>query len=355
MDPDQAKILEVTKEQIERKFGKGSLMRLGEHAASSRHRSHPDRLARARRGARRRRRAARPRSSRSTARSRAARPRSPCRSSPRRSAAAASPRSSTRSTPSTPSTPQRSASTSTTCSSRSRTPASRRSRSATCSSAAAPSTSSSSTRSPRSCPGGDRGRDGRRHVGLQARLMSQALRKLTGSLSKSNTTVHLHQPAAREDRRHVRQSRDHHGRPRAQVLRVGSHRRPPHRLDQAGHDIDRQPRPRQGREEQGRAAVPAGRVRHHVRPGDQQEGSLLDLGVEEGIVAKSGAWYTYGDERLGQGREQAKEFLKEHLDIRDTIETVVRGRLGLPLPVSGEAKTAAKKTPKEPAPEPETS
>ena len=69
-------------------------------------------------------------------------------------------------------------------------------------------------------------------VGLQARLMSQALRKLTGVVSKSQTPPRLHQPDPREDRRHVRQPRNDDRRPRAQVLRLGAHRHPPHRRDQ---------------------------------------------------------------------------------------------------------------------------
>ena len=72
------------------------------------------------------------------------------------------------------------------------------------------------------------GEMGEAQMGLQARLMSQALRKLTGVVSKSKTCAHLHQPAAREDRRHVRQPRDDHRRPRAEVLRVGAPRHPPH-------------------------------------------------------------------------------------------------------------------------------
>jgi recombination protein RecA len=66
--------------------------------------------------------------------------------------------------------------------------------------------------------------------------------------------------------------------------------------------------------------------------GISKEGSILDLAVEEGIVAKSGAWYTYGEERLGQGREAAKDFLREHTDLRNTIEAKVRDSLGLPVP-----------------------
>jgi recombination protein RecA len=64
--------------------------------------------------------------------------------------------------------------------------------------------------------------------------------------------------------------------------------------------------------------------------GISKEGSLLDLGVEEGIVAKSGAWYTYGEERLGQGREAAKDWLREHSDVRDTIEQALRVKLDIP-------------------------
>ena len=73
------------------------------------------------------------------------------------------------------------------------------------------------------------GEMGDSHVGLQARLMSQALRKLTGAISKSKLHRHLHQPDPREDRRDVRQPRNHARRPGAEVLRLGPHRRPPHR------------------------------------------------------------------------------------------------------------------------------
>ena len=116
--------------------------------------------------------------------------------------------------------------------------------------------------------GRDRGRDGRlarRHPGAadepgapQARRHAQPHRH----------DLHLHEPAAREDRGHVRQPGGHAGRPRAQVLRVGPPRHPPHRDAEGRRRGDRQPRAREGREEQGRAAVQAGRVRHHLRLGD---------------------------------------------------------------------------------------
>ena len=76
------------------------------------------------------------------------------------------------------------------------------------------------------------GEMGDSHVGLQARLMSQALRKLTGSISRSEHDGDLHQPDPQEDRRDVRHPRDHHRRPRAQVLRLGAPRHPPRRRDQ---------------------------------------------------------------------------------------------------------------------------
>ena len=87
------------------------------------------------------------------------------------------------------------------------------------------------------------GEMGDSHVGLQARLMSQALRKMTGALNNSGTTADLHQPAAREDRRHVRLARDHHRWPRAEVLLLGPPRRASHRDPQGRHRHGRQPHP----------------------------------------------------------------------------------------------------------------
>ena len=63
--------------------------------------------------------------------------------------------------------------------------------------------------------------------------------------------------------------------------------------------------------------------------GISREGDLLDLAVEKKIIEKSGAWFAYGGERLGQGRENVKKFLKEHPDLRNTIEDRVRRELGL--------------------------
>jgi recombination protein RecA len=76
--------------------------------------------------------------------------------------------------------------------------------------------------------------------------------------------------------------------------------------------------------------------------GISKEGSILDIGVDEGIVKKAGAWYTYEGEQLGQGRENAKTFLKEHTEISDEIYKRVTEKLGLvPTDITGDEAAAA--------------
>ena len=75
--------------------------------------------------------------------------------------------------------------------------------------------------------------------------------------------------------------------------------------------------------------------------GISREGDLLDLGAEQGIVEKSGSWFAYGGERLGQGRENARTFLKEHTEVRERIDSAVRLKLGIPKPESIGAKPPA--------------
>jgi recombination protein RecA len=168
-------------------------------------------------------------------------------------------------------------------------------------------------------------------VGLQARLMSQALRKLAGSLHKSDTTCIF-----------INQLREKIG------VMFGSPEtttggRALKFFSTVRIDVRRIDSIKQGTEIVGnrvRAKVVKNKVAAPFRlaefdimygTGISKEGNLLDLGVEEAVVAKSGAWYTYGDERLGQGREAAKEFLREHTTLRNEIEHKIRERLGLPL------------------------
>ena len=108
---------------------------------------------------------------------------------------------------------------------------------------------------------------------------------------------------------------------RLDIRRIGA--------DQGGRGGRRQPDAREGREEQGGAAVQAGRVRHHVRRGHLQEGELVDLGVKASIIEKTGAWFSYDGERIGQGRENAKQFLKENPKIAHQIEKAIRASAGL--------------------------
>jgi recombination protein RecA len=169
-------------------------------------------------------------------------------------------------------------------------------------------------------------------VGLQARLMSQALRKLAGSLSKGDTTCIF-----------INQLREKIG------VMFGSPEtttggRALKFFSTVRIDVRRIDSIKQGTEVVGnrvRAKVVKNKVAAPFRmaefdlmygTGISKEGSILDLGVEEGIIAKSGAWYTCGEERLGQGREAAKEFLRENPDFRDEIEVRIRATLGLPTP-----------------------
>jgi len=79
--------------------------------------------------------------------------------------------------------------------------------------------------------------------------------------------------------------------------------------------------------------------------GISQEGCVLDLAVDEGLIQKSGAWYSYGKERLGQGRENAKQFLKEHPEILKVIEQQIKQKYNIVTPESeqntGESKEGA--------------
>jgi len=174
------------------------------------------------------------------------------------------------------------------------------------------------------------GEIGDSHVGLQARLMSQSLRKLTAAIARSRTTViFINQirekigvmfgspettsggralkfySSVRIDIRRISALKDGD-----QV--VGSHVKvklvknklaPPFRM--AEFDID-------------------------YGEGISRTGELVDLGVEHKVVGKSGAWYNYGDVRLGQGRENAKQFLRDNPDLCDEIEAQLRETLGLP-------------------------
>ena len=162
------------------------------------------------------------------------------------------------------------------------------------------------------------------HVGLQARLMSQALRKLTAAISRSNTAVMF-----------INQIREKVG-----VLWGSPETTPGGRAlkfySSVRVDLRRIESVKQGKEIVG-ARIRARVVKNKVAPpfkvaefdmmfneGISKEGDLVDLASEAGVIKKSGSFYSFGDVRLGQGRENAKEFLRENEEIADDIEGLVR-------------------------------
>jgi len=171
------------------------------------------------------------------------------------------------------------------------------------------------------------GEMGDTHVGLQARLMSQAMRKLTSAISSSNTSVIF-----------TNQLREKvgvmFGNPETtsggKALKFYASVR---------LDIRRTDSIKQGQDVMGsRTRVRV--VKNKVAPpfrvaefdimyseGISREGGLIDLGLEMGLVKKSGAWFNVGDIRLGQGRENAKEFLRQNSDVASAIEEQIRGNM----------------------------
>lgn len=180
------------------------------------------------------------------------------------------------------------------------------------------------------------GEMGDSHVGLHARLMSQALRKLTGAISKSRTAVIF-----------INQIREKvgvmFGNPETttggRALKFYASIR---------MDVRRQETLKQGQEMVGnRTRVKV--VKNKVAPpfkladfdimygeGISREGSVIDVGTEMEIIAKSGAWYSYNGERLGQGKENVKEFLKQHPEMMVEIEKRIRGNINVTTAPSAE-------------------
>ncbi len=168
------------------------------------------------------------------------------------------------------------------------------------------------------------GEMGATHIGLQARLMSQALRKLTGSVSRTNTVIIF-----------INQLREKIGvffgspevTPGGRALKFYSSVR---------IDLRRMEGIKVGNEMTGnriRARVVKNKVAAPFKTaeleilfnqGISKEGALLDLGEEQGIIKKSGSFYSYGQVRLGQGREASRKFLIENTDTRDELEQAIR-------------------------------
>jgi len=173
------------------------------------------------------------------------------------------------------------------------------------------------------------GEMGEPQMGLQARLMSQALRKLTGIVSKSRTCLIF-----------INQIREKigvmFGNPETttggRALKFYSSIRVDIRRIQSIKEGDRVVGSRtRGKVVKNKVAAPFREAEFDIIYGEgvSKEGDLLDLGVTKNVLEKSGTWISYKGERLGQGRENARVFLKEHLDVRDKIEHELRKVLGL--------------------------
>ena len=182
------------------------------------------------------------------------------------------------------------------------------------------------------------GEMGEAQMGLQARLMSQALRKLTGVVSKSRTSlVFINQIREKIGVMFGNPETTTGGRAlkfyssvRADIRRIGS-------IKDGDAIVGNRTRVKVVKN---KVAPPFRTAEFDIMygMGISREGELLDLAVDQNIVNKSGSWFSYESERLGQGRENAKQFLSENVEYRDRIEESVRRALGLEVSPS-EAQT----------------
>lgn len=168
-------------------------------------------------------------------------------------------------------------------------------------------------------------------VGLQARLMSQALRKLAGSLSRSNTTcIFINQLREKIGVMFGNPETTTGGRA---LKFYSSVRIDVRRFDSVKKDGEFVGNRVRAKVVKNKVAPPFRQAEFDIMYGEgiSKEGCILDMGVEAGIVKKSGSWFNYDEERLGQGREAAKRTLKENPDVRDEIENKIRAEYDLPL------------------------
>ncbi len=186
------------------------------------------------------------------------------------------------------------------------------------------------------------GEMGDAHVGLQARLMSQALRKLAGAISKSRTCViFINQirmligvmfgsPETVAGGRALK----FYASVRLDIRRIAT-------LKEGESAIGNRTKVKVVKN---KVAAPFREAEFDIlyNEGISREGELIDLAADKGIVQKTGTWFSFGEERIGQGRENARLFLKEHSDVRAQIERKVREKLGLAaLPETAPAASAA--------------
>ena len=177
------------------------------------------------------------------------------------------------------------------------------------------------------------GEMGDTHVGLQARLMSQALRKLTANIKRSNTLViFINQIRMKigvmfgsPETTTGGNALKFYSSVRLDIRRIGA-------IKKRDEVVGNQTRIKVVKN---KVAPPFKQVEFDILYGEgiSREGELIDLGVKHGIVEKSGAWYSYNGDRIGQGRDNVREFLKQNVDVARAIDTALRDKL-LPAPRS---------------------
>ncbi len=167
------------------------------------------------------------------------------------------------------------------------------------------------------------------HVGLQARLMSQALRKLTSSISRSQCmVVFINQIRIKigvmfgnPETTSGGNALKFYASVRLDIRRIGA-------IKDRDEVVGNQTRVKVVKN---KIAPPFKTVEFDIMYGEgiSKLGELIDLGIKAGVVEKSGAWFSYGDQRIGQGRENAKQFLRDNSEMADEIERAVRKNAGL--------------------------
>ncbi len=175
------------------------------------------------------------------------------------------------------------------------------------------------------------GEMGDSHVGLQARLMSQALRKLAGSINKSKcVTVFINQLREKVGVMFGNPETTPGGRALKFYASVRMDVRRIDTIKQGDEFLGNRTRVKITKN---KVAPPFKQAEFDIMYGDRisKEGDVLDIAVKEEIVQKSGAWFSYGDTRLGQGRENAKNYFKENPELRLEIENRIREKHSLPL------------------------
>jgi len=171
---------------------------------------------------------------------------------------------------------------------------------------------------------------GDQQVGLQARLMSRALRKLTGTVSKSNTCfifinqirMKIGQMWGNPETTPGGIALKFHSTVRMEIRRIGA-------IKDGSNIMGNRTRVKVVKN---KVAPPFREVEFDIMYGKgiSTIGEIVDLGTEHSVLKRSGTWYSYGDERLGQGRDRVTNFLSENPDLREEIETKVREAIGLP-------------------------